>query len=69
MKSKTILITGGTSGIGLESAAVLAGMGARVIIVGRDAGRLAQAQATIKARSGADAAAYLCDFASFASVR
>lgn len=69
MKNKTVLITGGTSGIGLESAAVLAGMGASVIIVGRDAGRVAQAQATIKARSGADAAAYLCDFASFAAVR
>jgi retinol dehydrogenase-14 len=44
-------------------------MGARVIIVGRDAGRVAQAQATIKARSGADAAAYLCDFASLTAVR
>ena len=69
MSGQTILITGGTNGIGLESAAVLAGMGAKVIIVGRDAGRVAQALATIKARSGADAAAYLCDFASFAAVR
>jgi len=69
MKDKTILITGGTSGIGLESAAVLAGMGAKVIIVGRDAGRVAQALATIKARSGADAASYLCDFSSLQAVR
>ncbi len=69
MNGKHILITGGTSGIGLASAAVLSGMGASVIIVGRDAGRVAQAQATIKARSGAATPAYLCDFASLAAVR
>ena len=68
IKDKTVLITGGTSGIGLESAAVLATMGARLIIVGRDAGRIEQALATVKARSGATIASYLCDFTSLRSV-
>ncbi|MEO6223336.1 MAG: SDR family NAD(P)-dependent oxidoreductase, partial [Vicinamibacterales bacterium] len=36
MNGQTVLVTGATSGIGLESAAVLAGMGANVILVGRD---------------------------------
>jgi len=68
MTGKTVLITGGTSGIGLQSAAELAAMGARVIIVGRDAGRIEKALATVKARSSAGAASYLCDFSSLSSV-
>jgi retinol dehydrogenase 14 len=68
MTGKTVLITGATNGIGLESAAVLAGRGAHVILVGRDAGRVAQAQATVKTRCGAETAAYVCDFASLKDV-
>lgn len=65
---KTVLITGATSGIGLESAAVLAAGGANVIIVGRDAGRVERARAVVTTRSGATPSAYLCDFASLVSV-
>ena len=36
MAGKTVLVTGGTGGIGLATAAGLAGLGARVGIVGRD---------------------------------
>ena len=68
MYGKTVLVTGATSGIGLESAAVLAGMGANVIIVGRDAGRIEKALAEIRTRSGLSAASYLCDFASLNAV-
>src|SRR5688572_28422868 len=68
IEGKTVLVTGATNGIGLESAAGLAGMGAKVIIVGRDAGRIEKALQQIRARSGADAASYLCDFASLKSV-
>ena len=68
MTGKTVLITGATNGIGLESAAGLAGMGANVIIVGRDAGRIDKARTHVKARSSASVASYLCDFSSLKSV-
>lgn len=68
IEGKTILITGGTHGIGLESAAVLAGMGALVIIVGRDAGRVAEARNVVAARSGASVESYLCDLSSLRAV-
>src|SRR5688572_20536534 len=68
IEGKTVLVTGATSGIGLESAVLLAGMGAHVLIVGRDAGRIEKALAQIKARSGANAASYLCDFSSLDAV-
>lgn len=68
IEGKTVLITGSTHGIGLESAAVLAGMGARVIILGRDAGRVADARDVVSARSGARVESYLCDLSSLRAV-
>jgi retinol dehydrogenase-14 len=68
IEGKTVLITGATNGIGLEAASVVAGLGANVIIVGRDAGRIEKARAQVKARSGASVASYLCDFSSLRSV-
>lgn len=69
IEGKTVLVTGATSGIGLESAAVLASQGARVILVGRDAVRLEKARATVRARSGYEPASYQCDFADLGAVR
>jgi retinol dehydrogenase-14 len=66
---KTVLISGATSGIGLESAAVLASLGANVVIVGRDAARLEKACATIHARSGVVPPFYQCDFGDLSAVR
>ncbi len=68
IEGKTVLITGATHGIGLEAAAVLAGMGAKVVIVGRDPGRVEQARAVVKARSGAGVASYVCDLSSLRAV-
>jgi len=43
LENKTVLITGGTSGIGLETARTLADRGARVAVVGRDRNKLEKA--------------------------
>ncbi len=75
IRDKTVLITGGTSGIGLESAAVLASQGARVIIVGRNTGKVSMALGVIEARPGGlqfgerhRPASYVCDFSSLKAV-
>ena len=52
MTGKTVLITGGTGGIGKAAAIGLASMGARVGITGRDRTRAERAATEIKAESG-----------------
>ena len=47
MNGNTVLITGGTSGIGLELAAGLIELGNTVIVTGRDAGKLDAARARV----------------------
>jgi NAD(P)-dependent dehydrogenase (short-subunit alcohol dehydrogenase family) len=47
MKNKTILITGGTTGIGLATAQLLLDEGSRVIVTGRNPETLAAAQKTL----------------------
>jgi NAD(P)-dependent dehydrogenase (short-subunit alcohol dehydrogenase family) len=48
LAGRTIVITGGTGGIGLETAAALAADGARLILVGRDRARAARAVERIR---------------------
>ena len=52
MTAKTVLVTGGTRGIGKETAGGLARLGASVIIVGRDEERGAAAAAELRERTG-----------------
>jgi NAD(P)-dependent dehydrogenase (short-subunit alcohol dehydrogenase family) len=52
MTGKTVLITGGTGGLGKAAAIGLASMGARVGITGRDRTRAERAATEIKAESG-----------------
>ncbi|HWF22150.1 MAG TPA: SDR family oxidoreductase [Acidimicrobiales bacterium] len=52
MSGKTVVITGGNSGIGTETAVALAGAGARVVITARDQARGEAAVADIRSRSG-----------------
>jgi NAD(P)-dependent dehydrogenase (short-subunit alcohol dehydrogenase family) len=49
MKNKTILITGGTTGIGLATAQLLSAEGAKVIVTGRNPETLAAAKAQLPA--------------------
>ena len=70
VRGKNILVTGATSGIGLEASVALARSGARVLMVGRDPVRTEAAVADVKARSGsADVSHLLCDFSSQAEIR
>jgi NAD(P)-dependent dehydrogenase (short-subunit alcohol dehydrogenase family) len=52
MKGKTVLVTGGTNGIGLVTARELARMGAQVTIVSRNAEKCATVAEAIKAATG-----------------
>jgi NAD(P)-dependent dehydrogenase (short-subunit alcohol dehydrogenase family) len=71
MSGRTALVTGATSGLGLETARALASRGARVLVAGRDAGRTAAAvdQAGAAAADGGSAEPLTLDLASLASVR
>ena len=70
MSGRTVVVTGGNSGIGLEAAVDLARMGASVVITARHAERGAAALAEIRRRSGSgDVAVVALDLASLASVR
>lgn len=66
---KTIVITGGNSGIGFETAKVFAKRGWHVVITGRDDHKLARAAEVIGHDSAGTVAVAFGDFASFASVR
>jgi NAD(P)-dependent dehydrogenase (short-subunit alcohol dehydrogenase family) len=70
LSGKTCLVTGATSGIGKETAAQLAMLGAGVIIVARDAARGAAAAAEIRQRAPrAQLGITIADLSSLAQVR
>lgn len=69
MTSKTVLITGGTGGIGRATADGLAAMGANVAITGRDVARAEDAAREIRAASGARVDVFVADLSSQSEVR
>lgn len=68
MAGRTVLVTGGTGGIGEATAAGLAGLGARVGIVGRQRGRAEAAGARIRA-AGAEVDVFTADLSAQREVR
>jgi len=67
---RVVLITGATSGLGLETARELARLGASVRLVGRDPAKTTAAQADVEsAAPGADVATYLADLSNLTDVR
>jgi NAD(P)-dependent dehydrogenase (short-subunit alcohol dehydrogenase family) len=67
---RTIVVTGGSSGVGLAAAKQFAAMGDDVVLVGRDPDRLANAVAQVRdAGGGREPGRFRADFASFAEVR
>lgn len=54
LRGKTVVVTGGTGGIGRMTARGLAGLGARVVVVGRDAGRARTAVEELRRETGDD---------------
>lgn len=70
MKGKTVLITGGNSGMGLATTVEMARRGAQVIMACRSRKRGEEALAEAKRQSGSpDITLMLCDLASFDSIR
>lgn len=70
MQGRVCLVTGASSGIGLETARGLAARGASVRIVGRNPERTAQAEELVRRASwGGDVVAYRADFSSLDDVR
>ncbi len=72
MDGRAVLVTGPSSGLGLATACECARLGARVILVGRDEGRLQQARQSIADFSGQsleELPLYVADLSLLAEVR
>jgi NAD(P)-dependent dehydrogenase (short-subunit alcohol dehydrogenase family) len=70
MAGRTVVLTGPTSGLGRAAAGSLARMGAGLVLVGRDAGRLARTRGELVAETpGVEAVIVVADMASLVSVR
>jgi NAD(P)-dependent dehydrogenase (short-subunit alcohol dehydrogenase family) len=70
LRDKVVLVTGATSGIGLEACVQLCELGARVVMVGRDPKKTEACTRDVMARGRSEKVSYLiCDFASQAQVR
>ena len=69
MASRTVLVTGATSGIGRATALGLATMGAHVAIAGRDRARTEDTAREIRAAAGGNVDVFVADLSSQAQVR
>lgn len=68
-KDQVIVITGGSSGLGLELARRLRDAGAKLALIARDPAKLEAVRSELAARPGAALAAYSCDVSDFEAVQ
>jgi NAD(P)-dependent dehydrogenase (short-subunit alcohol dehydrogenase family) len=69
MAGRTVLVTGGTAGIGRATALGLAAMGAHLAITGRDRGRAEGAAREIRAAGGGQVDVFVADLSAQSEVR
>jgi retinol dehydrogenase 14 len=69
MAGRTVLVTGGTGGIGRATALGLATMGAHLAICGRDRGRTEGAAREVRAAGGGQVEAFVADLSDQSEVR
>ena len=69
MVGRTVLVTGGSGGIGRATALGLAAMGAHLAITGRDRGRTEDAAREIRAAAGGQVDVFVADLSCQAQVR
>jgi retinol dehydrogenase-14 len=69
MAGRTVLVTGGSGGIGKATALGLAAMGAHLAITGRDRARTEEAAREIRAAGGGQVHVFVADLTSQAQVR
>jgi NAD(P)-dependent dehydrogenase (short-subunit alcohol dehydrogenase family) len=69
MKDKVVLITGGTSGIGRQTALDLAPLGARIVIVGRNKDKAEETVRRLKELGAGEAKAIIADLSSLHQVK
>ena len=70
LSGKTVFITGGNSGLGLETGRAMASKGAHIVLAGRDQAKLDEAVGTIRSEvENAEVETIICDLASLDSVR
>src|SRR5438874_13429304 len=69
MTGKTVLVTGGSGGIGKATALGLATMGAHLAITGRDRGRAEDAAREIRTAGGGQVDVFVADLSSQSEVR
>lgn len=69
MAGRTVLVTGGSGGIGRATALGLARMGANIAITGRGRGRTEDAAGEIRAATGGQVKVFVADLSSQSEVR